>query len=151
MSTPDMFVTNFYVPRESQSQPPFNPGDHPRPAGRSGPGSYEVTVFALGPVVHKTLCVSSKSGVSVSPIPVELLWSRPTGLQRQMPLGLFIQTPQTWEPGVGLRTLSPMGELLWYNYSPVCELPTPGGYGVWLYHECAPPTILLWFLFCLWT
>ena len=27
----------------------------------------------------------------------------------------------------------------------------PGGYGIWFYHDCAPPTILLWVLLCLWT
>ena len=26
----------------------------------------------------------------------------------------------------------------------------PGGYGTWFYHDCAPPTIFLWLLLCLW-
>ena len=25
-----------------------------------------------------------------------------------------------------------------------------GGYGIWFYHDCAPPTISLWLLLCLW-
>ena len=35
----------------------------------------------LGPDAHTTLCVPSKSGVSVSSIPVEVLQSNPTSLQ----------------------------------------------------------------------
>ena len=26
----------------------------------------------------------------------------------------------------------------------------PGGYGIWFYHDYAPPIILLWLLLCLW-
>ena len=32
--------------------------------------------------------------------------------------------PQVGEPDMGLRTLTPVGELLQYNYSPVCGSPT---------------------------
>ena len=32
--------------------------------------------------------------------------------------------PQVGEPDMGLRTLTPMGGLLQYNYSPVCGSPT---------------------------
>ena len=38
-------------------------------------------LLPLGPDVHTTLCVPSKSGVSVSPCPVEVLRSNPTSLQ----------------------------------------------------------------------
>ena len=38
-------------------------------------------LLPLGPDVHTTLCVPSKSGVSVSPCPVEVLQSNPTSLQ----------------------------------------------------------------------
>ena len=27
----------------------------------------------------------------------------------------------------------------------------PGGYGIWFYHDCAPPNVLLQLLLCLWT
>ena len=53
------------------------------------------------------------------------------------------------EPHVGLRTFTPVGELLWYNYFPVCGLPTQG-YGIWFYHDFPSPTPLLWLLLCLW-
>ena len=32
--------------------------------------------------------------------------------------------PQFGKPDVGLRTFTPVGGLLWYNCSPVCESPT---------------------------
>ena len=38
-------------------------------------------LLPLGPDAHTTLCVPSKSGVSVSPSPVEVLQSNPTRLQ----------------------------------------------------------------------
>ena len=38
-------------------------------------------LLPLGPDAHTTLCVPSKSGVSASPIPVEILQSNPTSLQ----------------------------------------------------------------------
>ena len=38
-------------------------------------------LLPLGPDAHTTLCVPSKSGVFVSPSPVEVLQSNPAGLQ----------------------------------------------------------------------
>ena len=38
-------------------------------------------LLPLGPDMHTTLCVPSKSGVSVSPSSVEVLQSNPSGLQ----------------------------------------------------------------------
>ena len=38
-------------------------------------------LLPVGPNVHTTLCVPSKSGLSVSPSPVEVLQSNPTSLQ----------------------------------------------------------------------
>ena len=45
---------------------------------QSPPGSL---LLPLGPDAHTTLCVPSKSGVSLSPSPVEVLQSIPTRLQ----------------------------------------------------------------------
>ena len=82
--------------------------------------------FPLGPVVHTTLCVPSKSGVSVSPSPVEVLQSNPASLQSlilwEFPLPLL--DPQVGKPDVGLRTFIPVAGFLWYNCSLVRESPT---------------------------
>ena len=37
---------------------------------------------------------------------------------------LPLPDPQLGKPDVGLRTFTPVGELLWYNCSPVCESST---------------------------
>ena len=50
------------------------------------------SLLLLGLGVHETLCVPSKSGVSVFPSPVELLQSSPANLQSQI----------LWEGGGGL-------------------------------------------------
>ena len=61
---------------------PTSAGDPPTLAGRSRSASYGVTAPSpLGPDAHTTLCVPSKSGVSVSPSPVKVLQSNPANLQ----------------------------------------------------------------------
>ena len=55
-----------------------------RPAGRSGPTSYQMTALALVPGVCGILCAPFNSKVSTSPSPVELMQLSPTGLQKQM-------------------------------------------------------------------
>ena len=119
MSTPWTSATSVLVPTVSHSHTPASPGDPPRPAGRSGPGSYEVTAFSLGPCEHKTLCAPSKSGVSLSLSPVEPLWS---SLQSQMLWGLLLlmPDPHAGESEVGLSTLPSVGESLRYIYFLVC-------------------------------
>ena len=151
MSTPGYFHHQLLCPKREPPPPPTSPGDLLRPAGMSAPGSYGVTTFVLRPGVCGTLHVPSKGGVFVSPSPEDFLYWRSTGLQSQMLWGflLLMPDPQTGDPYIRFRILTPMGEFLWYNYSSVCELPTRG-YGIWLYLRCTPPTISLWFLPCLW-
>ena len=75
---------------------------------------------------HTTLCVPSKSGVSVSSSPVEVLQSNPGSLQSLIlwEFLLPLPDPQIGKSDVGLRTFTPVGGLLWYKCSPVCESPT---------------------------
>ena len=83
-------------------------------------------VLPLGPDVHTTLRVPSKSGVSVFPSPVEVLQSNPARLQSLIlwEFLLPLPVPQVGKPDVGLRTFTPVGGLLWYKCSLVCESPT---------------------------
>ena len=76
--------------------------------------------FPHGPGAHKSLCEPSKSGVSVSPSPVEVLWSNTAGFQSQILWGLLLPLLdlQAEKPEVGSE-LS-----LLYNCFPVCGLPT---------------------------
>ena len=83
-------------------------------------------LFPLGPGVHKTWYVSSKSEVFVSPSSVEVLQSNPVGPQRQILQGLLctLLEQQTGKPDVGFKTFTPIGLLLQCNCFPVCGLPT---------------------------
>ena len=94
----------------SQNEPQLphtSPGDLlDKNLSRSGLGSYEVTTFALGPSKHKTLCAPSKSGISVSPSPVEHLCSRP------LRVFLWMADCQPGEPLVGFKALPPIEEIL---------------------------------------
>ena len=83
-------------------------------------------LLPLGPDAHTTLCVPSKSGFSVSPSPVEVLQSNPTSLQSLILWEFLLPfpDPQLGKPDMGLRTFTPVGGLLWYKCSLVCESPT---------------------------
>ena len=136
------------TPIKPQSPPVF-PRDPPRAEGRSDLDSYK-SCFALGPSAHESLCMPSKSGVSVSPSPVWLLCTNPAGPQYQMLWGLLPATYlQVWEPDVGLRTLTPV-ESLCSSYFPVCGLPTWWVWDFLYYQRRTPPTILMWRLLWLW-
>ena len=78
-------------------------------------------LLPLGPDAQTTLCVPSKSGVSVSPSPLEVLQSIPARLQSLIlwEFLLPLLDPQVGKPDVGLRTFTPVGGLLWYECSPV--------------------------------
>ena len=52
---PNISVTSLYDPEESYRHP-SSPVDLPRPAGKSGPGCYEIPTFALGPGALEILC-----------------------------------------------------------------------------------------------
>ena len=78
--------------------------------------------FALGPSARESLCAPFKNGVSISPSPVELLHTSPTGLQCQMLQGHFhpVPYPHTWKIDARLKPLTPVGESLWTSYFQVC-------------------------------
>ena len=59
----------------------------------------------------------------------------------------YCQTPR--KPDVGLRT-----SLQWVDFCGISVLQfvshPPSSYGIWFHCDCAPPTISLWLLLCLW-
>ena len=91
-----------------------------------------------------------ESEVYVPPNPVGLLQLSPTGFQSQMFWGLILLMLDLGlgSQTVGLRTLTPVEEPLQYNYSPVCGLPTPGGWDLIIspVYPTRPTLISLWFL-----
>ena len=121
---PRTSAVSVLFPTVSHSHPLASAGDPPTLAGRSG--SVSPGVLPLGPDAHTTLCVPSKSGVSVSPSPVEVLQSILTRLQSLIlyEFLLLLPDPQVGKSDVGVRTFTPVGGLLWYKCLPVCESPT---------------------------
>ena len=76
-------AASVFVPTVSHSSP-TSVGSPAMLADRSGPISYGIIAFFPWVLVHMRLYVFSKSGVSVSPSPVEVLQSNPSGLQSQI-------------------------------------------------------------------
>lgn len=119
-------------------------GYPPRPTGNLAQKLMESLLCLRIQCMWKLVCAFSRSGVSASPSPLELLHSSPAGLQSQMLWRqlLLMPEPQARWPASGIKNLTPLGELPWYNYFPVVICPS-GGYRIWLYHKSALPNCLI--------
>lgn len=103
-----------YLWPHSDLIPPQRPSETSREVWPRLLGSH---CFFPGLRVHKTL--SASPGVEfVSLLLVECSDPNPAGLQSHMLWGLLLR-PQAGELGVGLHTLTPVGEPLRYNHLPV--------------------------------
>ena len=98
-------------------------GDPPTPAGSFGSVFCGVTAPFLSFGGHKVLFMPSKIGVSLSPSPMEVLLSNPTGLQGQIPWGfpVFLLGPQAGKPEVGSEPSQ-----LWENFFGIIVLQSVG-------------------------
>lgn len=122
--------------------------DIPTPAGRWGPGFYEVIAFPLASGLHEALLVPSKSGVSILQSP----WSSCNQAMLVFKAeysGGFSSWCQTSR--LGSLTWASETTLLWGN---LCDIiifqfvgHPPGVCRILYRHECPPPIMLLWFLF----
>ena len=59
-----------------------------------------------------------------------------------------------WTPRLGSLTWGSEPSLQWLDFCGISVLQSvnhpPSSYGIWFYCDCAPPTISLWLLLCLW-
>lgn len=113
---PHMSASSVYVPSMSCSTHPPTPGDSPRPAGRCGPGSYQLTAFALVPV-RVRFCGR--------PLRVKPLFTLSCGAPAIKPEWLWglvfpVLEPRAGEPDMRLKARTPVGERLQCIYSPAC-------------------------------
>ena len=77
-------TTSVLVPTVSQSHP-YPPGDPPRPASRSDPGSYKVSPFVMGAGAFESLCEPSpRVEFLFYHTPVQLPHSSPVWPSNQM-------------------------------------------------------------------
>ena len=124
-STSQNFCCQCPCPHGETEPPPASAGDLPTLAGRSGSVSPGLTAPSPGSQCTHYFVCASKRGVSVSPSPVKVLQSIPTRLQSLIlcEFLLPLSDHQVGKPDVGLRTFTPVGGLLWYKCSLVCESP----------------------------
>ena len=96
-------------PQGELKLPLASPGDSPKSAGCSDPGSFQIIASALCPGVCEILCAPFKNRVSIFHSTLALSRVSPAGLQSQMFWGLIflVQDPQTGEPNVGFRPFAP--------------------------------------------
>ena len=116
---PRTTATTVSVPTESQSHTLTSPGAPLRPACRSHPVSYEVSAFSLRCSAYETLCVPSKRGKLLLP---SVLWSSYDQALLAFKVNTlevhpFNASPPECGAEMGLRTLTPVEELLWYIWS----------------------------------
>ena len=134
MSTHQSCCCQCPCPRSEPQLPLASTGDPPILAAKSGSFSYEVTVFSLGPGAHKILCAPSKSGVSVSPSPVEFLWSScdqtPLAFKARFSAG---SSSLCHTPRLGSLMCDSRLSLLWENFCGIIIQfvgHPPGRYGI---------------------
>ena len=123
-------------------------GDPPTPADSFGSVSCGVTAPFLWVLLHARFYLCPPRLESLFP---PLLWTSCNQISLAFKVR-FLGKSQSlcWIPRLeawyGVQNLHNSGRtslvLLFSSIS--------GGYGIWFYHDCAPPTILLWFLLCLW-
>ena len=84
------------------------------------------------------------SRVSVSPSPEEVLQSNPTVLQSQISCGFPVSLPdrQIGKSDGGLELLQQCKNLFGIAVLQLMGCPV-GGYGIWFWRDCAPPTVSL--------
>ena len=112
--------------------PPISLGSSPILAGRSDPGSFQITSSSLSPGACEILCMPLKTGVLISHSPLALWEVIPTGLQSQLFWGLIFPVQAPWAEDPDVRLGSLLGENICNcNYSPNFGTPTQG-YGSWL-------------------
>ena len=119
-------TTSVFIPAVSHIHPTSHTltGHPAMSAVRSGPGSWGHCFFWCSWHARDLVCILREWSFCF-PSSVDFLWADFSGLQSQMLWGLLAKPAlHIGEPGVGLRTFTPVGEPLWYTYFPVCASPT---------------------------
>ena len=79
--------------------------------------------------------------------------------RNQFPLGFKVwfsmnSSSRCWTPRLGSLMWASEPSLPWVDFRGISVRQSvshpPGSYGIWFYSDCAPPTVSLWLLLCLW-
>ena len=138
-------------PHGETQPPPASAGDHPILAGSSGLVSYgSLLLFPGSWCTYYFVCALQEWSLfpsdlwkSCSHIPLAFkVWFSGNSSS-------FCQTPR-----LGSFMWGSEPSLQWVDFCVIVILQfvsrPPRGYGIWFYCDCAPPTVSLWLLFCLW-
>ena len=132
-------------------QSPVSRGDPPTLAGSFYSVSCGVPAPFLLVLVCTRFCLCPQRVESLFP---PVLWKS----YNQIPLACTTRFPGESQ---SLCQIPRLGSLMWYsepaqqweNFFGIVVLQfvghSPSKYGTWFYHDCTPPIILLWLLFCL--
>ena len=136
MNIPESFASNV-LPSQQATVTPCFPRRSSKNCSQVQPRFPWSLCFALGPSAHKSLCVPFKNGVSISPNPWSSCTQAPLAFNARSSGSSFFQCqiPRCWGPDVGLRTLTLVGESLWYCYFLVCGASHPEGVGLLILHN----------------
>ena len=127
-------------------------GDPPTLAGSFGSVSCGVTAPFLWVFVCCGFVFAFQDWSFFSPV----LWKS----YNQIPLALKVRVPGDsqslcWVPSLRSLIWGSEPSQQWENFFGVIVLQlvghSPNGCGIWFYHDCAPPSVLLHLLLCLWT
>ena len=126
MSTHRNSAASVFFPLSEPHPSLASAGDHPILAGRFGPVSYEVTTLFPGSWWAWDLVWAPQEWSFFFPQSCGIPSVKPHWPSKPILWGFLLLLPdlQAGKPDVGLRTFTPVGELLWCNYFPVCGLPT---------------------------
>ena len=125
-STSQNFCCQCPCPHGEPQPPPTSAGDTPTLAGRSGSVSPRVTAPSPGSwCTHYFVCALQEWSLCFSqscrsPAIKSCQPSKSASLGIPPP----VAGPPGWEPDMRFRTFTPVGGLLWYKCSPICESPT---------------------------
>ena len=125
-STSQNFCCQCPCPCSEPQPPPASAGDPPTLAGTSGSVSYGVTAPYPGfSCAHYFVCALQERSLCF-PQSCRSPAIKSSRLQSLILLEFLLPLPdpQVGKPDVGLRPFTPVGGLLWYKCSPVCESPT---------------------------
>ena len=151
-STSQNFCCQCPCPHSEPKPLSTSAGDPPTLAGRSGSVSYGVTAPSPWVPMHTLLCVCPPRVESLFP-PV-----LPKSCN-QIPLAFKVwlsknSSSRCRTPRLGSLTWGSEPSLQWLDFCGIivlqCVSHPPSSYGIWFYCDCAPSTISLQLLLCLW-
>ena len=147
----------------SQSPCPWNEplfthsstGDPPTPAGSFGSVSCWVTAPFFWVLVQAKFCFCPPRLESLFP---SVLWKSCNQILLAFKVRFSGDSQPlcwVWVPRLGSLAWGSELSKQWESFFGIIVLQfaghSPGGYGIWLHHICAPPAIVLQLLLCLWT